>query len=96
MDHYLHVCIFKLFFTSPNFGPLCETECSWTTHGCWGEMEIGYPYFAKNFPPKEFLRTHSKSDMDGAEGVRVQKQLKPKFFKTILAGNFDRDTAMPV
>ena len=52
-------------------------------------MEIGYPYFAKNFPPKEFLRTHSKSDMDGAEGVRVQRQLKPKFFKKDLDGKFD-------
>ena len=52
-------------------------------------MEIGYPYFAKNFPPKELLRTHSKSDMDGAEGVRVQRQLKPKFFKKDLDGNFD-------
>ena len=34
--------------------------------------------------------------MDGAEVVRVQKQLKPKFFKKNLAGNFDKDTAMPV
>ena len=31
----------------------------------WGAIEIRYPFFAKNFPPKEFLRTHSKSDMDG-------------------------------